>query len=97
MILSATKGLEISSNKIATEVIFDELKHIISKEKIGVMSGPNLSVEINEGKIALTTIAFTEITNAKIVQNYFYYFRRIDYKNNCYNEKKNLFFLMCHQ
>ena len=72
LILSATKGLEISSNKIATEVIFDELKHIISKEKIGVMSGPNLSVEINEGKIALTTIAFTEITNAKIVQNYFH-------------------------
>lgn len=70
LILSATKGLEDSSNKISTEVIFDELKHIISKEKIGVMSGPNLSMEINEGKIALTTIAFTEIRNATIVQSY---------------------------
>ena len=30
LILSATKGLEDSSNKISTEVIFDELKHIIS-------------------------------------------------------------------
>tara|TARA_Y100000590_G_scaffold460275_1_gene619254 strand:- start:696 stop:1661 length:966 start_codon:yes stop_codon:yes gene_type:complete len=71
LIISATKGLENSSDKISTEVIFDELKHTIRKEKIGVMSGPNLSVEINKGKIALTTIAFTEIRNAKIVQSYF--------------------------
>ena len=70
LILSATKGLENSTNKISTNVIYDELKNSIQERQIGVMSGPNLSKEIQDSKIALTTIAFPELSNAKIVQDY---------------------------
>ena len=70
LVLSATKGLENTTNKISTNVIYEELKNIIPKNQIGVMSGPNLSKEIQENKIALTTIAFPELSNAKIVQDY---------------------------
>tara|TARA_Y100000590_G_scaffold470739_1_gene669050 strand:- start:6951 stop:7928 length:978 start_codon:yes stop_codon:yes gene_type:complete len=71
LVLSATKGLENSTNKISTTVISEELINLIPKKQIGVMSGPNLAKEIQENKIALTTIAYPEIYNAKIVQNYF--------------------------
>ena len=43
LVLSATKGLENTTNKISTNVIYEELKNIIPKNQIGVMSGPNLS------------------------------------------------------
>ena len=70
LVLSATKGLENSTNKISTNVIYEELKNSIQEKQIGVMSGPNLSKEIQDGKIALTTIAFPELSNAKVVQDY---------------------------
>ena len=70
LVLSATKGLENSTNKISTNVIYEELKNSIEEKQIGVMSGPNLSKEIQDGKIALTTIAFPELSNAKAVQDY---------------------------
>ena len=70
LVLSATKGLENSTNKISTNVIYEELKNSIQEKQIGVMSGPNLSKEIQDGKIALTTIAFPELSNAKAVQDY---------------------------
>ena len=45
--------MENSTNKISTNVIYEELKNIIPKNQIGVMSGPNLSKEIQENNSSL--------------------------------------------
>jgi len=70
IILSATKGLENITNKTMTDVIVDESDSIINKGQVGAISGPNLSGEILEGKLALTTVAFTDLSTAKTVQKY---------------------------
>jgi len=70
IILSATKGLENITNKTMTDVIVDESDSIINEGQVGAISGPNLSSEILEGKLALTTVAFTDLSTAKTVQKY---------------------------
>ena len=70
VILSATKGLENVTNKTMTDVIMDEFDNLIEEGQVGAISGPNLSGEISEGKLALTTVAFTDLSTAKTVQKY---------------------------
>jgi len=70
IILSATKGLENVTNKTMTDVIMDESDNLINEGQVGAISGPNLSGEILEGKLALTTVAFTNLSIAKTVQKY---------------------------
>jgi glycerol-3-phosphate dehydrogenase (NAD(P)+) len=70
IILSATKGLENVTNKTMTDVIMDESDNLINEGQVGAISGPNLSGEILEGKLALTTVAFTNLSIATTVQKY---------------------------
>lgn len=56
VILSATKGLEQKTGKRMTEVLLEELpSELIGR--IAVLSGPNLAMEINEGKPSSTVVA----------------------------------------
>lgn len=70
IVLSATKGLENITNKTMTDVFMDVSDGIINEGQVGAISGPNLSGEILEGKLALTTVAFTDSSTAKTVQKY---------------------------
>jgi glycerol-3-phosphate dehydrogenase (NAD(P)+) len=56
-VVCATKGIEISSGKRMSEVIFDELPGF-DRNRIGVLSGPNLAPEIAAGNVATATVAF---------------------------------------
>ena len=69
-ILSASKGIEINTGKRISEIIISELPEFDSKN-IGVMSGPNLAYEILKGKVATATIAFSDESSCKSVQDIF--------------------------
>jgi glycerol-3-phosphate dehydrogenase (NAD(P)+) len=64
IIVSATKGLELSTHKMMTDVIEEELK----RKDICVLSGPNISKEIARGLPAATVIASKDEATAKMVQ-----------------------------
>ena len=56
VILSATKGLEVTSNQRMTEILDDELP-LTLKDKLAVLSGPNLAKEISLDMPASTIVA----------------------------------------
>ena len=55
ILISASKGIEISSLKRMTEVICEELPNAVNR--IAALSGPNISREVAEGKPTATVIA----------------------------------------
>lgn len=69
-VVSLAKGLEASTGKRMTEVIFEELPDIMP-ERICVLSGPNLAQEINRGLPATSVLAATDEAVAKNVQQIF--------------------------
>ena len=54
--VSATKGVEVGTFKLMSEILSEELPNRAN----GVLSGPNLAVEIAEGKVAGTVIASSD-------------------------------------
>lgn len=67
LILSATKGLEEGSDKRMSEV----LSLVLPKNKIAVISGPNLSKEIAKGLPAASVIASSDHLVAEMIQSAF--------------------------
>lgn len=55
ILISASKGIEISSLERMTEVICEELPNAVNR--IAALSGPNISREVAEGKPTATVIA----------------------------------------
>jgi glycerol-3-phosphate dehydrogenase (NAD(P)+) len=66
-VVCATKGIEIESGKRMSQVITEEMSEF-SPDRIGVLSGPNLSPEIAAGNVATATVAFPSDEIAKSVQ-----------------------------
>jgi glycerol-3-phosphate dehydrogenase (NAD(P)+) len=80
LILSATKGLEESSNKRMSEILLEVIPELTGN--IAVLSGPNISFEIANKKPATTVIASENHETAAKIQKIFNnnYFRV--YTNN---------------
>ena len=70
VLVSATKGLEITTGMRVTEVIREELKKDWSGT-LCALSGPNLAKEILGGKPSTTVIASDSESQAKKIQNIF--------------------------
>ena len=68
ILVSAVKGLEIHSGKRMSQLIEEECPYELHTN-ITVLSGPNLALEIIEGKPTSTVVASTNITAASKVQN----------------------------
>ncbi|MBC8453163.1 MAG: NAD(P)-dependent glycerol-3-phosphate dehydrogenase [Chloroflexi bacterium] len=66
-VVCATKGIEIESGKRMSQVISEELPDF-SSDQIGVLSGPNLALEIAAGNVATATVAFPTDNIAESVQ-----------------------------
>lgn len=66
-LVSAAKGLEAESGKRMSEVMTEEIPPSLS-ERICVLSGPNLSKEINLGLPAVSVVACRDLGVAKQVQ-----------------------------
>jgi glycerol-3-phosphate dehydrogenase (NAD(P)+) len=64
VLVSASKGLEADSGKRMTEILAEEIK-TDDKGKVAVISGPNLSKEINLGLPAVTVVASSDLATAK--------------------------------
>ena len=64
LIISAAKGLELSSGKLMSQVITDEVKKQYA-DNICVLSGPNLAWEILAGRPAVTVIAADKDSRAR--------------------------------
>ncbi len=62
VVLHATKGIEGGSMKRISEILIEELP----TRRVGVVSGPNLALEISHGEPAATVVAsdFTEVCQA---------------------------------
>ena len=56
IVLSATKGLELETGRRMSQVLEEELPAALH-ERICVLSGPNLALEIAAGKLATTVVA----------------------------------------
>ena len=69
-ILSATKGLEVTSNQRMTEVLEDELPSKL-KDTLAVLSGPNLAKEISLDMPASTIVASSNKEVALRIQSLF--------------------------
>lgn len=69
LLLSATKGLDETSDKRLSEVLYETLP--AHQEKIAVLSGPNISREIAEQKISLSVIASKNKNTAETIQKLF--------------------------
>ncbi len=67
LIMSAAKGLELSSSKRMSEVIAEEVGPSLS-EGVCVISGPNLSKEITGGLPAFTVVAAASLGTARRAQ-----------------------------
>jgi glycerol-3-phosphate dehydrogenase (NAD(P)+) len=67
-VLSATKGLEIGSNKRMSEILLDEL-HDELHECVCVLSGPNLAKEIIAGSPASAVVASEYPDSAEAAQD----------------------------
>jgi glycerol-3-phosphate dehydrogenase (NAD(P)+) len=68
IVVSCSKGLEISSLKRMTEVLHDELPSRAAT-RVCALSGPNLAREIAEGKPSTTVIASIELSAAEEFQS----------------------------
>lgn len=68
IIVSCARGLEPDSLKRMTEILRDELTHQRAN-RICALSGPNLALEIAQGKPATTVVASGELSAAEAVQN----------------------------
>ena len=68
IILSASKGLELDTSKRMSQILEEELPQSLHS-KICVLSGPNLALEIVEGKPASTVVASVDLSFAYQVQN----------------------------
>ena len=66
VLLSLAKGIEIGSNLRMTELM-EEVAGI-QRERLAVLSGPNLAHEIAERQPTATTIACEDAANAELVQ-----------------------------
>ncbi len=64
VLMSAAKGLEQSSGKRMSEVLAEEVPHLLS-ERVCVLSGPNLAAEIAQGLPAASVVAARDITLAE--------------------------------
>lgn len=60
-VIFCSKGIEISSGKLLSEIAADS----IPKHEIGFLSGPNFAKEIARGEIAASTIAFSQLESAQ--------------------------------
>ena len=69
--VSLAKGLEAESGKRMSEVIIDETPGTRSQQ-ICVLSGPNLSQEINRGLPATSILAATEVSTAEKARGLFH-------------------------
>jgi len=69
-LVNVAKGLEADSGKRMSQVIAEEASPI-SQEQVCVLSGPNLSQEINQGLPATSVIAARDIEMAKSIQSLF--------------------------
>ncbi len=69
MALSATKGIETDSLLQMSEVIAEEWK--LPQERIGALSGPSLSREVNKGVPTTVVIASQSLANAEWAQRTF--------------------------
>lgn len=68
LLVSAAKGLEAATGKRMTEILEEEIRPC-GQDSLAVISGPNLSKEINHGLPAVTIVACTGDANAaKITQ-----------------------------
>src|SRR4030043_472036 len=67
ILISVAKGLEAETGKRMSEVIADEAA-CVSQDRICVLSGPNLSGEINQGLPATSVVAGWDMKVAKKVQ-----------------------------
>ena len=67
LLLSAAKGLELSSSKRMSQIIAEEVDSQF-QASIGVLSGPNLSREIAQGLPAATVVAAEDDTIVERVQ-----------------------------
>ncbi len=67
LIVIASKGLEIDSGKLLTEVV----REVLPNARVGAISGPNLAVEIVRGIPTAAVTAFEDQEDAAIVQGAF--------------------------
>ncbi len=67
LVVSVTKGIEVHSTKRMTEVLTEVLPHLDPRD-IGVLAGPNLAREVVDGHPSATTVAFTDLAAAAVVQ-----------------------------
>jgi glycerol-3-phosphate dehydrogenase (NAD(P)+) len=70
LLVNASKGIEIGSLKRMTEVIAEELPH--AQSRIAALSGPNISLEVAQGKPTAAVVAAYEedvATHARILLN----------------------------
>ena len=68
IVLSATKGLERLSGKRMSEILSEKLP-LYFHSKIAVLSGPNLSHEVVQGKPSSTVVASRDEAVAKEIQD----------------------------
>ena len=64
MIVSTAKGIQADGFMLMSQVVEQEL----GKVKVGVLSGPNLAVEIAQRKLTATVVASTDKTLIKTIQ-----------------------------
>ena len=63
MVLSVSKGLEMETGKRMSQILEDELPHL-GNHRFGALSGPNLALEVVEGKPASTVVASLDVRAA---------------------------------
>ena len=69
-VVSVAKGIELQSGKRMTEVLSEVLVGH-DRDRIGVLSGPNLAREIIGGQPAATCVAFADADRATSIQRLF--------------------------
>ncbi len=67
LIVIASKGLEVTTGKLLTEVVSE----VLSNARCGALSGPNLAVEIVRGIPTAAVTAFPDSADAEIVRQAF--------------------------
>lgn len=65
VLVLCSKGIELSSGKLMSEVVHE----ILPNTPVAILSGPNFAHEIAAGKPAATTLACTNDERAKTLQN----------------------------
>ncbi|MDH5722794.1 MAG: NAD(P)-dependent glycerol-3-phosphate dehydrogenase [Alphaproteobacteria bacterium] len=65
LLVLCSKGVEVSSEKLMSQVVQD----ILPNTKLAILSGPNFAKEIAQGKPAATTLACEDKKVGKTIQN----------------------------